>query len=658
MLLKFSRLFIYASLVSVLFVNKSLFFPFITGKQIFFRLCIEGALACFLMYVISAVLSKDAVRAQHTLQTIKRHLMHPVVICLGVFALALMISAVFSPTPGIAFWSNYERGDGAFQILHYVLFAILLKVLFTDHKKWNTLLVTNIIVSIPMSLYAIGQMFASSGSTTFIAAGDRISGTLGNPSYLAVYLIFNLAFIFYFLLNTKDTLVRVSLSVLAVVQILLMIKAQTLGAALGVLVGLIVFAIHLLRTTHHKKVKKTGLIIGICTIGFLLFFLGTRQLTIWKNVPLFGRLTNLQNAYEGIQPRIWTWHSALQGIAERPITGWGLENFAIPFDTYYNPLHYGRESFFDRTHDIFLEYLIAGGLLGFIPWILLFVFYYKSLKKRPQSIWKSTLIAIPVMYLVQGVFLFDVLGIYIPFFLFLIFVVNTNDTNEHALPVTTTTASPLAYTGMAVVLISIGTCTYLTGFRALKRNVLITNAITSENILISEMTTRQGQLSKTPLQVLNEFHDTINYPSPIGKGEAIEMYQKFIIDFLGVIVQVPDITKSAAAQRDVTTIMNDLNEVVDANLGIVPGIKDRYVNASTNIRVGLIFNLPEFTKRGTEMLEADLARAPHRIELIIALLDLAKETKDTELFKKWGPLALSLRPDIFKVATSSTDKAK
>jgi hypothetical protein len=51
---------------------------------------------------------------------------------------------------------------------------------------------------------------------------------------------------------------------------------------------------------------------------------------------------------------------ALKGIAERPVLGWGQENFNYVFNKYYNPQMFGQEEWFDRTHNVVLDWLIAG----------------------------------------------------------------------------------------------------------------------------------------------------------------------------------------------------------------------------------------------------------------------------------------------------------
>ena len=66
------------------------------------------------------------------------------------------------------------------------------------------------------------------------------------------------------------------------------------------------------------------------------------------------------------------WNMARKGFMERPIFGWGQESFNYVFSKHYDPKMYLREQWFDRTHSVFLDWLIAGGLLALLSYLSLF----------------------------------------------------------------------------------------------------------------------------------------------------------------------------------------------------------------------------------------------------------------------------------------------
>lgn len=700
---------IYAATLTPLLLIKPLFFPFITGKAIGFRVCVEIALLFFCCYLLTQL--HDPTFFKKLLQRLK----HPIVICVAVLTLMIIITALLSENPTQAFWSNFERGEGAFQMLHYGIFFVLAVLLFNNRESLNRLLLFTVVVSLPISLYALLQLVTPIVNNTnlfVVAPGERVSGTLGNPSYLAAYLIFVIAFVLYFLITNREYVrgfttylltipgaaglmlylaarewgfensagnnlldelfvtgifwylgisiilymlsvmdrqkfQQWSLAAIGLFSLYILLKTGTRGAFLGLVAGILVVAVVNFLTTKNKKIQFT--LGGIFAGGLLLamMFFATPQAPVWQKIPVFGRLINLNSALNDIKPRIWTWQSALKGFAEKPIAGWGAENFPDAFDKYYNPNHYGIESFFDRTHNIFLEYAITGGLLVLIPWLAIFFYYYRRLQRHPKNFWYSIMFTIPIMHLVQGFFLFDTLPIYIGFFLFLVLAITTEQHTEqvptpresHLSGVSIATAGALTL-GCAAVL-------YYTAYLPLQKNLMIVNALRQQNGL--SVVGANGQPVVRPDQVITAFHTAMNLYSPIGQEEAIGMHQKFILTLVENVTANPQAVTNANVRAEVRSLIEDANRWFDSNPSLYPGLKAQYINGGLNLRTGVAFNQPDLLARGKKMFADALAQAPNRIEFIDVLIELAKLENDQQALNQWGRRANALRPDRFKL---------
>ena len=77
----------------------------------------------------------------------------------------------------------------------------------------------------------------------------------------------------------------------------------------------------------------------------------------------------------------------LAGVEERPLLGWGQGNFGYVFARHFQPSLYNVEPWYDRAHNIVLDWLIAGGILGALAYFSIFLvaFYYlgwRGLVKR------------------------------------------------------------------------------------------------------------------------------------------------------------------------------------------------------------------------------------------------------------------------------------
>ena len=459
--LTIAKAYLYVSCLSIVIVASSTFFPFIGGKYYFFRVSIEAALIFFIIWWAFKSQPGEA-SAMFT-----KLMNQPLFLAVSVFVLAVLLSSVFAYDPHGAFWSNYERGEGGFQMLHYYIFFALLILLFQKNEDWRLIFKISLAAAVLMILYGvaaaafiqdfIGQYLGSTGeplAPTFwgrlFTTKSRFQGSLGNPAYVAPYLMFSIFYAFYLWLGSQVSKIRRSQSLvygsLIVVFLIFFVLSQTRGAFLGLGAAVVVFFIYL--AFSQPKLRKTAAIV----LAALILLAGTAF--YYRDTPFIQRLPGSRVLYlslkeDSAKTRLWTWGSAWEGFKERPLLGWGLENFSPVFDKYFNIRHFvpgtNTETWFDRAHSVVFDYLTETGILGLLSYLAIFVvFYWQFLRhrlrarigikrqapdakrqisaaKEQSAIGDALIFAMPIGYLVQGLILFDVLPIYINLFLFLAF---------------------------------------------------------------------------------------------------------------------------------------------------------------------------------------------------------------------------------------------
>ena len=156
---------IYASLLVVFFVYKSLLFPFITSKQISFNIIIEVLFVLWLAFIIK--------------YPTYRPKMSYITYGLAAFFAALFASSIFGVDFNLSFWGDVERMLGVFHLLHFFAFYLIIITVFREWKEWKPLFIISVFFSVIVSLYGYSE------------AGNQIS-TIGNPAYVSGYLIFNM----------------------------------------------------------------------------------------------------------------------------------------------------------------------------------------------------------------------------------------------------------------------------------------------------------------------------------------------------------------------------------------------------------------------------------------------------------------------------------
>ena len=238
-----------------------------------------------------------------------------------------------------------------------------------------------------------------------------MDGTIGNAAYLAAYLLFVVAVAFWQALESKGFL-RYALFTLAALSVVILYFTATRGAVLGLIGGIGIGAVlWMVESGSRGRKIAGGLLAGLVVVVGGLYLI--RDSSFVKAEPTLARVTSI--SFQDLSVRSTLWGMALKGVAERPITGWGQEGFNYVFNQYYEPALYAQEPWFDRAHNVFIDWLIAGGIPAFLLFLGLFVTAVLALYRREASkAERVMLIAALTAYAIQAIVVFDNLFTYVP----------------------------------------------------------------------------------------------------------------------------------------------------------------------------------------------------------------------------------------------------
>jgi tetratricopeptide (TPR) repeat protein len=393
-----------------LIVSSSLFFPYITGKNFAFRILVEGIACAWLALALVDVRYRP-----------RRGWI------LGVFALFVLLIAIADAqgaNPFKSFWSNYERMDGWITIAHLGVYLVVASVVINTEKIWRRLFQLSTFVSAFISIYGFLQVYGAValGEAGVSGLSARIDATFGNPIYLAVYMLFHvfiatllivqegnerwstmqrsllpigLLFGFFALIFTPQTkavglLFLVYLVFMIAMEGLLFLKKRyvlyfiiaidttalfftgTRGTELGLIGGAI---LALLLFAFFQGTRRMRTIAGVSVLTVIVLGAGlhsARNSDFVTRIGFLQRLASVSLSDNTVHARFLNSQIAWQGVKERPLFGWGQENYAIVFDKYYNPEMYAQEPWFDRVHNIIFDWLVAGGFFGLFAYLSIF----------------------------------------------------------------------------------------------------------------------------------------------------------------------------------------------------------------------------------------------------------------------------------------------
>lgn len=350
----FLKLFVFAGLFTIplltLYVQNEYFFPFITGKNFAFRIIVEFVFAA---WVLLALLDRTY-----------RPRFSWIFSSFSALIVVMFFANLFGEHVQTGFFSNFERMDGYITLAHVYLLVVVMGSVFTEKKYWHYFVYTTLTVAFFVALHGI--------SSAASAGVDRIDGRLGNAAYMAVYMLFHVFLAFWMFVESRSTAVRIMLAGLVALFMYTLIGTGTRGTAIGLVTGTTAMVAYVgLFATRMRQSRGYAIaaFVAILLAGSA-FYLGRDSEFVQSN-PSLARVANI--SLGELQVRGVIWGMAFEGVKERPVLGWGQGNFNYVFNKYYDPFLWGQEQWFDRVHNIFLDWLIAGGVLGFVSYISIFM---------------------------------------------------------------------------------------------------------------------------------------------------------------------------------------------------------------------------------------------------------------------------------------------
>ncbi|MBC7981579.1 O-antigen ligase family protein [Candidatus Parcubacteria bacterium] len=512
-----------ATLLTPFIFSGELFFPYITSKAFFMRLMIVLSTAS---YIGLALIDKNS--------RPKKSLM---LYAMGGFMVVLLLATLNSVNPTRSFWSNFERMEGLVTMLYMaVLFVISASTL--RKKEWTYMIHFSLLVSVFTGLHALG------------GKDPRISGQLGNSSYLGVYALIHaffglLAAAMVFRGNRERELLEagehqpakrlngsnytaIALYIaVAVFNLFILYKTGTRGAFVGLVIGLVLSSIYLAWKEKNKFIRFSAMTFLVLVMGSVAFLGIFKHASFVENNPLLARfaalvtfdLRSLLNN-QG-QSRTMIWKMAFEGVKEKPLLGWGQDNFGYVFAKHYNPHMYAQEQWFDRSHNVFMDWLIAAGVLGLVGYLSLFgiaLYFIFSKESKFTIIEKSIWLGLLASYFIHNIFVFDNLSSYVLFFLILGYINDRHTHDRHEKPY----AEPLSENQVNnIILISIlsllalSYVSYQTILKPYTQNIELIGIL-------------RGTQTKGISATIDKDFENVLQINPTGKFEAFEQLAGFL----------------------------------------------------------------------------------------------------------------------------------
>lgn len=345
------RIFAALFLLSPLIILTNFPYPYSLPRWIFLTI---------LCFVWSIALLIDSARKKINLQLSRLDLLFVF------FVLTLGITTATSVDIAHSLWGSLERSF-AFTLWPPLLVAFFgLKVSLQKLEDKTFLFRFFSIIVLITSLWGVLQKYIPGFSETF--SGNRIGGTLGNAIFFGSYITLSIGILAFKLFEERKYsawwFFTVITTIIAAITLLL---TQTRGPLLGLCAGTIVaLSTYLYKTVTNKRTKAFGLagIIFVVALAGLLAY--NKQITSQTTVTT----------------RVLNWKMAWSGFKNKPVFGWGPENYNLAADNNFLPAlsNYSiAETHADKPHNYFLEILVTSGIVGLVAYLILLAYATHSI---------------------------------------------------------------------------------------------------------------------------------------------------------------------------------------------------------------------------------------------------------------------------------------
>ena len=364
-------------------------FPFITEKTLYFRLLLD------ILLIIWAIITFQ------NPEYLPRNT--PLNIALLVLGIVTLLTAILGHDFQSSFWSGLERMEGFVGLFHGLLFFFILSNSVRNRQQWHVLFLTSCSVACVVILTGIFKEFE------LIKDGERLFSSLGNPTYLGLYLILHLFLVGFLLVNASSNNRN-----LCFVFIPILLGGVVLTQSRSALMGLLISGFSVVCFTAFSKKVATkirwgfsGLLVIIILIITILLNAGNTEF-VKKSMFLTRAVLVATSKTTGIS-RLNNWKIAYDGFKEKPLLGWGQENYQYVFAKHFLPQMYDDAPWYDRSHNFLLDWLISGGILGLIAFLAPFgiTLWFTLLSDKFTNIQKGLFIGFIMAYFTNNFFGFD-----------------------------------------------------------------------------------------------------------------------------------------------------------------------------------------------------------------------------------------------------------
>ena len=222
-----------------------------------------------------------------------------------------------------------------------------------------------------------------------------------HPSYLSMYLVFNMLSLFYLVSNKQTNIICASIGLLLSIITLYFADSKAGMLVLIITAGFIGFKL------LYKKSKLLAFSTSVFVIiGITVLFSYSNRFQSLKlsTEKIENILENPEDVMESTALRILVWSASFDVIKQHPLIGVGNGDVKKELSIIYNEKKYKEPLLIQmNSHNQYLETTVGLGILGLLSLLLMLLFPFLFIKERSMLI-KGFILIIATNILVESMF--------------------------------------------------------------------------------------------------------------------------------------------------------------------------------------------------------------------------------------------------------------
>jgi len=333
-----------------------------------------------------------------------------------IFIFILGLATIFSQSSHYSFWGYYTRKMGYLIWLHFFIFFLILFFNLKNRKQIARIFYIIVLTTGLVVLYGFLQVlgFDFFNWSEPPSLGHRVFSTLGQPNFLASWLLLFFPVIFWIIfryssqdhlkaplfstfkkekkehldktINTsflKKIFFRPIFVCLSLLTVIILVLTQSRASWIGFFLALFFFIIIF---SWQKNQKRLAILLFVFLVLFSVFIVALNISPLQIKAtdhPLMIRFKTLSHLAEAGRLRFIWWQNSLDLIGQKPIfsLGFGPETQHLNFPQYYEPEYAALEGINkipDRAHNDILDMTLMSGRLGLMSYMFLILLVFFS----------------------------------------------------------------------------------------------------------------------------------------------------------------------------------------------------------------------------------------------------------------------------------------